>query len=421
MDPLAEALYSSLEDYFPAIVPISCLLAAIVFFGLAIHASGISRYLCTVVLTLSALASFSKIDRWPGTSAHVFGLTVLVGLLHAYSVLFLEPETLPYETIRYQLTHEKSPSVSPSAKEVPGPLKFQTKRSRYLKAWSIWNNPRLLNTSRETSHVQPSPASCCRTSFFTHQLLKLAVYFLFTTYLIPLIASLLPLEAGDFSPSHRSLLHLFFSGTRHDLLMRGVFTLLWPLTSFIALDAAHTLMSILFVCLLRLDDAGDWPPLFGDLRDATSIRGFWGRFWPRVISNAGMNIGEVLSQSVLGLWPNGAVERTVATGVVYALSALVHAGVSSKMNGCGWQGDLWFFGMQFLGGLGEMVVVKGWRRWNGDVERRKSVAVLRRGSVPPKKGWGWMDVLGYAWLVVWGFWCVPNWQFGKMEFALREG
>ncbi|KAF2219736.1 hypothetical protein BDZ85DRAFT_205628, partial [Elsinoe ampelina] len=227
----------------------------------------------------------------------------------------------------------------------------------------------------------------------------------------------------DFSPSQRPLLRRFLFGpsfTLHDLLLRTVFTILWPVTTFISLDAAHTLMAIFFVCVLRMDEAGDWPSLFGDVRDVTSIRAFWGRFYPRVLAEGGVNLGQVLSRRVLGMQVGGAGEKTVAVGVVFALSGAVHAGVTWKVNGCGWEGDLWFFGMQFVGGMGEMLVGRAWRVWKGEGERRRSVVVLRRGSVPPRKGWGWEDVFGYAWVVAWAFWCVPGWEFGKMECALRE-
>ncbi|KAG8630174.1 hypothetical protein KVT40_001793 [Elsinoe batatas] len=423
MEPLGEAILVLLEDYAPAVIPTSFLLLALCFFVLALHTTGLSRYACTTILTLFAAAAFATCDRWPGTAAHIFGLTVLIGLLHAYNILFLEPETLPYETIRHQLTHEKSPSTSPSTKTAPSPLTSPFCRSPYLQSLRIALNPRLLNTSRETPHVRPSPVFCCRTSFLAHRLLKLTLYYLATCYLLPLIfpGALHPLLT-DFAPSHRHLLRRMLYGlsfTLHHLLLRAVFTILWPITSFIALDSAHTLMAILYVCVFRIDEAGDWPPLFGDVREVTSVRAFWARFYPRVLAEGGMNLGQGLSRGVLGLRAGSAGERTVAAGVVFALSGVVHAGVTRKVNGCGWAGDLWFFAMQFVGGMGEMMVGRVWRVWKGEGERRKSVVVLRRGSVPPRKGWGWGDVLGYVWFGLWAFWCVPGWEFGKMECALR--
>ncbi|KAK3338685.1 membrane bound O-acyl transferase family-domain-containing protein, partial [Lasiosphaeria hispida] len=46
-----------------------------------------------------------------------------------------------------------------------------------------------------------------------------------------------------------------------------------------ALTAAHDFFSVIFICILRWDEPHEWPPLFGSLSEAYSLRRFWGVFW----------------------------------------------------------------------------------------------------------------------------------------------
>lgn len=43
------------------------------------------------------------------------------------------------------------------------------------------------------------------------------------------------------------------------------------------LNTAHTLLAALFVCVLRVDEIREWPPLFDDIADIQSVGTFWSR------------------------------------------------------------------------------------------------------------------------------------------------
>ncbi|EGR44867.1 uncharacterized protein TRIREDRAFT_69569, partial [Trichoderma reesei QM6a] len=49
--------------------------------------------------------------------------------------------------------------------------------------------------------------------------------------------------------------------------------------SYTALSGAHDVLAAMFVSLLAWDRPEEWPPLFGSVVEAYSLRRFWGNFW----------------------------------------------------------------------------------------------------------------------------------------------
>lgn len=56
----------------------------------------------------------------------------------------------------------------------------------------------------------------------------------------------------------------------------------WVWTTYIVLASTHDLFAIFHVAVLGSDYPSEWPPLFGSLHGAYSLRRFWGAFWPRL-------------------------------------------------------------------------------------------------------------------------------------------
>ncbi len=40
----------------------------------------------------------------------------------------------------------------------------------------------------------------------------------------------------------------------------------------------HECFSIIFICILRLDEPYEWPPIYGNLLEAYTVRRFWAHF-----------------------------------------------------------------------------------------------------------------------------------------------
>lgn len=67
-----------------------------------------------------------------------------------------------------------------------------------------------------------------------------------------------------------------------DMLIRALTCLSWVWPTYAYLTAAHDLFALLHVAVLGLDSPSEWPPLFGYLTEAYSLRRFWVVFWHRL-------------------------------------------------------------------------------------------------------------------------------------------
>lgn len=66
------------------------------------------------------------------------------------------------------------------------------------------------------------------------------------------------------------------------MLLRTMTVSSWILVTYAYLTAAHDFLALLYVSILRLDYPSEWPPLFGWVMDAYSLRRFWGVFWHKL-------------------------------------------------------------------------------------------------------------------------------------------
>lgn len=109
-----------------------------------------------------------------------------------------------------------------------------------------------------------------------------------------------------------------------DIALRILITMQWTIGSYLSLKIAHRISAVLFVSILRLDHPSEWPPLFGSIADACSLRGFWGRFWHHLhVKTFAYFTPRLLSYNDYAL---GAILRAVW---IFTLSALCHTIVSA--------------------------------------------------------------------------------------------
>ncbi|KAF1948164.1 hypothetical protein CC80DRAFT_541141 [Byssothecium circinans] len=94
----------------------------------------------------------------------------------------------------------------------------------------------------------------------------------------------------------------------------NLFAILQGLFSFAALLAVS----------FGLSDVRSWRPLFGSLRDATSLRYFWGKFWHQSLRDALYKPGSFLTHKVLHL-PPGILARYTKLFLAFLISGLMHA------------------------------------------------------------------------------------------------
>jgi len=109
-----------------------------------------------------------------------------------------------------------------------------------------------------------------------------------------------------------------------DVILRGVVSTHWIWTTYYGLTAAHDICAVLYVSVLEWDTEDDWPPLYGPLASAFSLRRFWGSFWhklhiapfaaytPACLDHRGSGLRSASSKALSSLW-------------VFLVSAICHA------------------------------------------------------------------------------------------------
>ncbi len=372
------------------------------------------------ILYIPAAIAFYLSEWWPGDLNSLWGLLLCIWISHSTSLLFVETDHL-YQDGEYLARLSKlAPHIHP----------------KYHKVIKLWNNPRLLGTPYECILKAPKPGIPSGLRAFTvMRLAKLmayvGLYFYIKTYIFP--AVFMPVGMHEFDPMHqvyfRRLLNPLLFQAQHgygyryrykdeavavtprETLLRTAFVAWWTFSAVAMLDAAHAALSLLAVSILGFDTPAEWPPIFGPLSQAWSMRRFWGRFWHQIIRRTYTNYGELLSRRVLRLREKSVPDRLVVIFVVFLLSGVSHGVVSWRLGDCAWRGDVWWFCANFGVGMVEVfalgVVDVGFKRL-GMENRVKRVQASVFGRA-----------IGYLWVFGFMFWSVPKWQYPKVYCALE--
>ncbi|KAL0937006.1 toxin biosynthesis protein [Colletotrichum truncatum] len=293
-------------------------------------------------------------------------------------------------------------------------------------ACRIWNNPRKLDFRGRTS---PSCAAwSSRLRFALLRGLKAFSIVFVDRWIVQLIRERLFIDGSilDFAPDQHHIIRPLVSQlssvafdtenleynsvTGRQISLRAFMSLSWIWFNFMTLECYHAILAVFFVAVLRLDDPDDWPPLFGSLADAWTIRRFWGRFWHRIATPTFTKWAEIIlrvkSRTAIG-------NAAVAFGVFF-LSGLMHATAAWRTGQRFADLDIWFFCANFLVVAVEILVSQIYNR----VVRRTGLSVHLRPDP-------WLCVasrtLGFIWVFTWFFWAVPRWIYPKtLRFLIKE-
>lgn len=151
---------------------------------------------------------------------------------------------------------------------------------RFRKAIRVWSNIRRLRLVDDTP-IRDRPAEQTIFRFVIDRLVS---------HLQLACLTLLVLEAESriYSNVIQGPLHssgkLFQNdiSVLQDMLVRIYVCFSWVWPTYACLRTAHNLLALLHVAILGLDSPSEWPPLFGSLTEAYSLRRFWGVFWHKL-------------------------------------------------------------------------------------------------------------------------------------------
>lgn len=240
--------------------------------------------------------------------------------------------------------------------------------------------------------------------FFIFRLVKLPLYYFLHHDLIPrcVFYALGNLHAEDFAPAQSHIFPNIYTFTQRQIAIRTYTALSWIYEGFLLLDAANCILAIFFVAV-GLDEPRDWPILFGNPAAATSLRGFWGKFWHKVGVRTYSNYGKLLA-SIFKLSPKSLYSKTLVAFTVFLLSGLSHSVVSYNVgNTATWQFDTYWFLLNFLVCTLEILLLsllKVGAKTNEGLKRLKALQESWVGTT-----------LGYVWVFLF-FWCsAPMWKY----------
>lgn len=187
----------------------------------------------------------------------------------------------------------------------------------------------------------------------------------------------------------------------------------WGWAPYRTLDAAHSALSIVFVVIFRVDAPEEWPPIFGRLSEAYSVRRFWSKFWHRLVVRPYSNYAELLSRRVLRLRPGGAADKLLIIFMVFFISGAAHAIVALQLGDrCGWMRDIWWYCANFGAGALETVAVRQLRALARVIGQERRLLQLSGGV--------WGKAIGYVWVYAFFFWSVPKWKYPKLYCRVQD-
>lgn len=270
----------------------------------------------------------------------------------------------------------------------------------FIDCYRTWNNPRKLPLRLSLLEKKVPCATSSRGLFAFNQALKAGALWSFEHFAFQriFIYALGKVSVTDFSPSMEFSLHLSY----HQISVRAIMSVQWIWRACFFLEFYHCLLAIAFVTVLRFDDPGDWPPLFGSPMNASSVRGFWGRFWHNLTIPTYVYYSQLASRRLFGIRQGSTLEKSVTALLIFTLSGLSHSLVGWSLGDAALSRDIFFFELCFLAAAAETAVTK-----------TSLFASLRRCSPPSLR-----QAAGMGWVSCFFFFASPMWIYPKVYQAL---
>lgn len=238
------------------------------------------------------------------------------------------------------------------------PLKFERENWALRDAYKLYNNPRRL--PQQTPKGPPLKK---------RKIIQYAVLRLLKAVGLCMVIGLLSLwfgrilslcEVSDLAPERESLLRNLIRGETilFDIVLRWHVTIWWLVESILELELCHTLFSIIFVCILRLDKPDEWTDLFGKATDVYSLKDFWGKFWHQLLSPAAIEWARFFLRRIPFLKSHSWLAKPFVAFFVFSVSGLAHAFISWSQGEVAMERELYFFWASFAVVCFEVVISK---------------------------------------------------------------
>ena len=358
------------------------------------------RPILFVGLASFAILAFGQISSriW---GAEVFAMFVLIYVSHMSCVLFVDKYVLPrkpgvgfdwvggYKMLfnaRWIGTNRQVSDIKirPRQKVVSAPVGTQRR--------DFWHLP------ENFGHISRSP----RTLFVLNCIISVAltlaaekIYGHFSTAFLEHYLG--GLEITDFLPTKETYFRRIGSVTIRETVIR-----IWAITFAIGysvgfFNAVHNILAIIFVGT-GLDEPEDWPPLFGNIQEATSIRNYWAKFWHKLVYRSYTSHGIWITKNILRLPHSSFIGKLFINLYVFLASGTVHALATRQgRDSCGHWQNARFYVLNFFAILLETMVLAAFSKVTKGYKVNNTLS----------------KTIGYIWVFMFLFWAIPKHQFSQ--------
>ncbi|KAF3391498.1 Acetyltransferase pyr8 [Penicillium rolfsii] len=366
-------------------------------------------------ITILILAYFASLFVTPHPSASTLRITsaaqlvlVTVQAIHLLLIARLDDRALAREIPERalfksdRLYHAVESLIQPRGVGTPREIKNIPGHPKYFASAKLKSGDKDKGgDSKAIATVIP------RSKFLTRQILIFTWQYL-ALDVLQTITRQQALEGGGGGSS--GFTHIDWFVPLEEWVERGLTNLVtWFVVSRIVIDIHYRFVSILFVGL-GLDNPVNWPPAFGRMKDAYTIRKFWGTFWHQFLRGPFTAVSNFIARDFLHLARPSILERYTNMFIVFLLSGILHVmtdhiqSIPFEYSGAIIHFPITIFGIMFEDGVQEL-----WKRVSPSANAN-SASALEKDSVPPL----WQRIVGYVWTLLW-LSVVSTWYFHPMR------
>jgi hypothetical protein len=397
--------------------------------GLELHPSKRSSLL--VVITAATYLAFGQLSTLPLKTEYgaILGIYILLWFAHITNVLLLEKQILPgTDGVEYQWKEALRVLFNArrigTMKQCPDLRRRGVHRELYTKTQKIIQNdpneknPQPNQHSRNTTAFNStrhkhgvvvtasSSGAESRNWFLLRRVVLLLAMYTIRKFYQALVTELLfgspqfpaLLHATDFTSTKQSYFRRLPTGacTTRELWIRVFAVFDFHFRSYAVLTYLYTLVSIISVGILRIDNPEQWPPLFGSIKSTNSMRGFWGDFWHSLGYSAYVSWSKFITLRILRFRSGSNMATLVIRFLVFLLSGVVHILVAwqFKQSYGVWRQIAWSC-QNFTALVVEAIVLRRLAVYFGAKNDTGFIRVLGR-------------IAGHAWVFAFFFWAVPK-------------
>ncbi|KAJ6087134.1 hypothetical protein N7467_006048 [Penicillium canescens] len=194
----------------------------------------------------------------------------------------------------------------------------------------------------------------------------------------------------------------------------GTHLSIWFIVNRLIGDLAYRFLSIIFVGI-GFDSPSDWPPAWGRMGDAFTLRDFWGKFWHQFMRRPFTSISNFVSRDVLKLTRSSLLERYTNISIVFLVSAIFHVIVDILQSiPTEKSGSIPFYLAFVLGIMLEDGVQELWKHLQPRNEPEMEAKRSTKEVVPL-----WKRSIGLVWVMLW-LGVTSTWYFTPMIQATTE-